>query len=97
MAGGFDPEQWLPQTLERSRAARLGADVADPAVVAEVVGELVLSLDPPAPPDVTAAARRLRYRELCLVALVIDGDMPFPDNWIYLHDPGVRAAYVGAA
>ena len=58
------------------------------------LGELVLSLDPPAPPDVAAAAERLRYRELCLVALVIDGEMPFPDNWIYLHDPGVRAGRV---
>jgi protoporphyrinogen oxidase len=58
------------------------------------LGELVLALEPPAPPDVTAAAGRLRYRELCLVALVIDGKMPFPDNWIYLHDPGVRAGRV---
>jgi protoporphyrinogen oxidase len=55
---------------------------------------LVLSLDPPAPPEVVAAAERLRYRELCLVALVIDEHEPFPDNWIYLHDPGTRAGRV---
>ena len=53
-----------------------------------------LSLDPPAPAEVVAAARRLRYRELCLVALVIDDEEPFPDNWIYLHDPGTRAGRV---
>jgi protoporphyrinogen oxidase len=58
------------------------------------LSELVLSLDPPAPAEVVAAARRLRYRELCLVALVIDGEDPFPDNWIYLHDPGTRAGRV---
>jgi protoporphyrinogen oxidase len=58
------------------------------------VSELVLSLDPPAPAEVIAAARRLRYRELCLVALVIDDEEPFPDNWIYLHDPGTRAGRV---
>jgi len=58
------------------------------------LSELVLSLDPPAPADVVDAARRLRYRELCLVALVIDGEQPFPDNWIYLHDPGTRAGRV---
>jgi protoporphyrinogen oxidase len=40
------------------------------------------------------AAERLRYRSLCLVALVIDREEPFPDNWIYLHDPGVRAGRV---
>jgi protoporphyrinogen oxidase len=56
--------------------------------------ELVLSLDPAPPQEVVAAAERLRYRDLCLVALIIDEPTPFPDNWIYLHDPGTRAARV---
>jgi protoporphyrinogen oxidase len=43
---------------------------------------------------VIRAARRLRYRDLCVVALVIDEVQPFPDNWIYLHDPGTRAGRV---
>ncbi len=55
---------------------------------------LVLSLDPPPPPAVLEAARALRYRDLCLVALVIEGAEPFPDNWIYLHDPDTRAGRV---
>jgi protoporphyrinogen oxidase len=58
------------------------------------LSELVLSLDPPPPGEVLDAARRLRYRELCLVALMIQGEQPFPDNWIYLHDPGTRAGRV---
>ncbi|HYZ76574.1 MAG TPA: NAD(P)/FAD-dependent oxidoreductase [Gaiellaceae bacterium] len=58
------------------------------------LSELLLALDPPPPAEVVAAARRLRYRELCLVALVIDDETPFPDNWIYLHDPGTRAGRV---
>jgi protoporphyrinogen oxidase len=58
------------------------------------LSDLVLSLDPLPPPKVLAAAARLRYRELCLVALVIDDETPFPDNWIYLHDPGTRAGRV---
>ena len=41
-----------------------------------------------------AAARGLRYRSMCLVALMTDEPEPFPDNWIYLHDPGVRAGRV---
>jgi protoporphyrinogen oxidase len=56
--------------------------------------ELVLSLDPPPPDEVIAAAGRLRYRALCLVALITTEAMPFPDNWIYLHDPGTRAGRV---
>jgi protoporphyrinogen oxidase len=58
------------------------------------LSELVLRLDPPAPKEVREAAGRLRYRELCLVALIIDEPLPFPDNWIYLHDPGTRAGRV---
>ncbi len=58
------------------------------------LSELVLSMDPPAPQPVREAARRLRYRELVIVALVIDEDEPFPDNWIYLHDPETRAGRV---
>ena len=58
------------------------------------LSELVLSLDPPPPPDVVAAAQSLRYRELCLVALIIDDVTPFPDTWIYLHDPDIRAGRV---
>jgi protoporphyrinogen oxidase len=56
--------------------------------------ELILSLDPPPPPDVIEAARRLRYRDLVLVALMTTEAEPFPDNWIYLHDPGTRAGRV---
>jgi protoporphyrinogen oxidase len=46
--------------------------------------------DPEAPVDVRDAARGLRYREFLTVLLVIDGDDLFPDNWIYIHQPGVR-------
>jgi protoporphyrinogen oxidase len=45
---------------------------------------------PEAPIEVRAAARGLRYREFLTVLLVIEGEDPFPDNWIYIHQPGVR-------
>jgi protoporphyrinogen oxidase len=46
--------------------------------------------DPEAPLEVRDAARGLRYREFLTVLLVINGDDLFPDNWIYIHQPGVR-------
>jgi protoporphyrinogen oxidase len=58
------------------------------------LSELVLSLSPEAPEEVVAAARRLRYRDFCLVALMTTEPEPFPDNWIYLHDPSTRAGRV---
>ena len=36
----------------------------------------------------SSAARRLRYRDLLVVGLISTDPEPFPDNWIYLHDPG---------
>jgi protoporphyrinogen oxidase len=58
------------------------------------LSELVQRLDPPAPSEVLEAAAKLRYRELCLVALITTQEAPFPDNWIYLHDPGTRGGRV---
>jgi len=58
------------------------------------LGELALSLDPPVPDEVRAAAGRLRYRSLVVVALVTTEPQPFPDNWIYLQDPRTRAGRV---
>jgi protoporphyrinogen oxidase len=51
---------------------------------------LVKSLDPPAPPEVTAAADDLHYRDHLTVALVVPEAAGFPDNWVYVHDPSVR-------
>jgi protoporphyrinogen oxidase/predicted dehydrogenase len=58
------------------------------------LNDLVFSLDPPPPPEVQAAAHKLRYRDLVLVALMTTEAEPFPDNWIYLHDPETRAGRV---
>src|SRR3954470_16194225 len=44
--------------------------------------------------DVQAAAQGLRYRDFLTVALVIDGEDLFPDNWIYIHDPSVHVGRI---
>jgi protoporphyrinogen oxidase len=49
---------------------------------------------PTAPVEVLAAARGLRYRDFLTVALVLDGEDLFPDNWIYIHEPGVRVGRI---
>jgi protoporphyrinogen oxidase/predicted dehydrogenase len=82
----------------RSLMLRQNGDVFEHAVDSVIssipLSELVLSLDPSAPPEVQAAARQLRYRDLVLVALMTTEAEPFPDNWIYLHDPETRAGRV---
>src|SRR5258708_38142461 len=54
------------------------------------IRDLVAGLEPPAPPPVRHAADSLGHRDFVTVALVIDRAEVFPDNWIYIHEPGVR-------
>jgi protoporphyrinogen oxidase len=36
----------------------------------------------------------LRYRDFLTVALVLDKPDPFPDNWIYIHEPSVKVGRI---
>jgi protoporphyrinogen oxidase len=58
------------------------------------IGELALKLDPPPPEEVRKAARTLRYRDFITVALIVDRDELFTDNWIYIHSPTVRVGRI---
>ena len=44
--------------------------------------------------DIQGAAQGLRYRDFLTVALIIDGEDPFPDTWIYIHDPAVEVGRI---
>jgi protoporphyrinogen oxidase len=66
---------------------------------AEVISSLPLRdtvaiADPAAPAVVRRAGSGLRYRDLLCVSLVVDGEDLFPDNWIYIHEPGVRVGRI---
>ncbi len=56
--------------------------------------EIVRMTKPPVPSEVLAAANGLRYRDFLTVALVVDGEDLFPDNWIYIHEPDVRVGRI---
>jgi protoporphyrinogen oxidase len=58
------------------------------------IRQLVESLDPPPPAEVVAAARGLSYRDFVSVALMINRREVFPDNWIYVHEPGVKVGRI---
>jgi protoporphyrinogen oxidase len=52
---------------------------------------LLRAMDPPVPAEVQKAADDLRFRDFLTVALVVPADnVPWNDNWIYIHDPGVK-------
>ena len=79
-------------THARLRASDGGVDrvPVDHLVSSMPLGELILSLDPPAPTSVQDAAHRLGHRDFLTVALVVPEHRSFPDNWIYVHSPDVR-------
>ncbi len=58
------------------------------------IRDLVNALDPPPPAEVMQAANRLRYRDFLIISLVIDRPDVIPDNWIYIHEPGVRVGRI---
>ena len=55
---------------------------------------LVRALGSAAPASARAGAEGLKYRDFLTVALVLEGENLFPDNWIYVHTPGVRVGRI---
>jgi protoporphyrinogen oxidase len=80
----------------RVAAVEAGGDRLDaPHVISSLPLRTAVAMASPRPPAATAdAARGLRYRDFLTVALAIEGDDLFPDNWIYVHDPGVRVGRI---
>jgi protoporphyrinogen oxidase len=54
--------------------------------------ELMQAISPV--PRSLAAARALKYRDFLTVVLIGKSDVQLPDNWVYIHDPGVKVGRV---
>jgi protoporphyrinogen oxidase len=65
------------------------------AIISSLPLRTLAAIAEPRPPaEVIEAAAGLRYRDFICVALVLDGEEPFPDNWIYVHEPDVRVGRI---
>jgi len=58
------------------------------------IRELIEALDPAPPEPLRRAACDFHYRDFITVALMIRGRNLFPDNWIYIHDPGLKVGRI---
>lgn len=47
-----------------------------------------------APQAIRSHVKALRFRNTILVFLRVQGESPFPDQWIYVHSPGLRAGRI---
>ncbi|MGQ0764515.1 MAG: NAD(P)/FAD-dependent oxidoreductase [Gemmatimonadota bacterium] len=67
---------------------------ADHVITTMPVQHLVRALEPAVPAHIRESGEGLRYRDFLTVALMIDNENLFPDNWIYIHSPGVKVGRI---
>ncbi len=67
---------------------------ADHVISSAPMAELVRSITPPFSDQGLEAAASLKYRDFLTVALIARGRSELADNWIYIHDPDIRAGRV---
>ncbi|MBO9531372.1 MAG: FAD-dependent oxidoreductase, partial [Solirubrobacteraceae bacterium] len=86
-------------TIEDGRVTKVqvngSEDIDAPYVISSLPLRNIVGLaGDGAPTEVVEAAQGLRYRDFLTVALVVDGADLFPDNWIYIHEPGVEVGRI---
>ena len=67
---------------------------ADHVISTMPLRTLVRSICPAAPASARAGAEGLSYRDFLVVALMLKREKLFPDNWIYIHTPGVKVGRI---
>jgi protoporphyrinogen oxidase len=77
-----------------SHAGRSVRVRADHVISSTDLRSLVHAMGDQVPERARDAAAGLRYRDFLVVALILDGVDLFPDNWIYVHTPGVKVGRV---
>jgi protoporphyrinogen oxidase len=70
------------------------AITVDHVISSAAMQQLVRALSPSPSAEALAAARALRYRDFLTVMLVLKDKHLFSDNWVYIHDPGVRVGRI---
>lgn len=93
MNAGVDKIEWQPGRVTAVHAGG-AAYPADEFISSMPIRELLERLDPAPPPDVLAVAKCFKYRDFLTVALIIRQPALFPDNWIYIHEPGVKVGRI---
>jgi protoporphyrinogen oxidase len=58
------------------------------------LGELILKLQPMVPTQLRRAAEGLKHRDFLMIAVFINRRHVFRDNWIYIHDAGVKVGRI---
>jgi protoporphyrinogen oxidase len=81
-------------TYQAGGAGRADQLEVDHVISSAPIRQLVAGLEPPMSAASRAAATALRYRDFLTVVLILKDRGVVSDNWIYVHDPGVRVGRV---
>jgi protoporphyrinogen oxidase len=78
----------------RDASGRESVIEADHVISSAPMRQLVNGITPPMSAEARKAASGLRYRDFLTVVLILKERGVVSDNWIYIHDPGVRVGRV---
>jgi protoporphyrinogen oxidase len=89
--------EWAPETRLWSVRLQRPDGAVETVAARNVVSscamrDLAEFLSPP--PESLAQARDLKYRDFLTVVLIGRSTVTLPDNWIYIHDPGLKVGRV---
>ncbi len=65
-------------------------EVGDDFISSIPITELINILTPSVDEELLEASKKLRYRSIITIDIVINKKDVFPDNWIYIHSPEVK-------
>ncbi len=85
--------EWGPEGVTGVRTSA-GHFPATHVISSMPIQQLVRALQPAAPEWLKPAALKFRYRDFVTVALFIEARHLFSDNWIYVHEPGVKVGRI---
>lgn len=88
----YDERGWTIST--RTESGETAEVTGDQLVSSAPIRELAASLSPKLSERAAAAAGSLKYRDFLTVMLILNERNAFSDNWIYVHDTGVRVGRI---
>lgn len=92
-----EPDPNGERRVTRVRADSPGGPVefpADHVISTMPLRSLIRALQPAPPQSTLTAGEGLRYRDFIVVGLILNQSDIFPDNWIYVHTPGVKVGRI---
>jgi protoporphyrinogen oxidase len=87
-----DAEGWI--VITRAEGGAEKSIRCDHVISSMPMRDLARALNPAPSASMLHAAQGLRYRDFLTVALIVKDRNVFDDNWIYIHEPGVKVGRI---